>query len=86
MKKTSHHLKMFTNKKDATPRSKASNVERSGIMNEYMSPKAELIEFDREMVITASDGCTCQDITSDEQIYVCGSGSLDNSYDTSEAG
>ena len=53
-------------------------------MNEYVSPKAELIEFDSEMVIATSNGCTCQDITANEVVYECGQGSLDNSYDSSE--
>ena len=53
-------------------------------MNEYMSPKAELVEFESEMILTTSPGCTCQDITANEAVYKCGSGSLDNSYDTSE--
>ena len=61
-----------------------TKVERSGIMNEYMSPKAELVEFESEMILTTSPGCTCQDITANEAVYKCGSGSLDNSYDTSE--
>ena len=53
-------------------------------MNEYMSPKAELIEFENEMILTVSPNCTCQDITSNDVVYVCPSGSLDNSYDTTE--
>lgn len=61
-----------------------TRVERSGIMNEYMSPKAELIEFENEMILTVSPNCTCQDITSNDVVYVCPSGSLDNSYDTTE--
>ena len=53
-------------------------------MNEYMSPKAELIEFGSEMILTISPNCTCQDITANEVVFGCGSGILDNSYDTSE--
>lgn len=53
-------------------------------MKEYESPKVELIEFETEMVIATSPACTCQDVTSNEVFGSCGSGSLDNSYDTSE--
>ena len=53
-------------------------------MREYESPKAELIEFEDRMILANSPGCTCQDITANEQVFVCTSGSLDNSYDESE--
>lgn len=53
-------------------------------MKEYESPKAELIEFESRMIMTASPNCTCQDVTANEVFGQCGSGSLDNSYDPSE--
>ena len=53
-------------------------------MKEYESPKAELIEFESRMIMTASPNCLCQDWTSNEKLGSCTSGSLDNSYDTDE--
>ena len=53
-------------------------------MEEYESPKAEIIEFKSKMILANSPNCTCQDITANDVVYSCGSGSLDNSYDTSE--
>lgn len=53
-------------------------------MRQYVAPKAELIVFENEMIITNSPNCTCQDVTANDVFGKCTSGSLDNSYDTSE--
>lgn len=53
-------------------------------MEEYESPKAEIIEFESKMILAASPNCACQDVTANEIPYSCTSGSLDNSYEPDE--
>lgn len=46
-------------------------------MKEYVTPNAELVEFENEKIITAS-GCRCQIEDSDHDFGTCENGSLED--------